>query len=506
LNFKIVTYYPSRLSFQRVKESLAESPTIYRLAKGSFWLFLSILASRAFSLVSSIVVARILGKESYGTLGMYQSTIDMMGVIAGFGLGTSLTKYISQFKYKNPEKAGRVLTLISIVAIISSSLAAVIFFAISPWLVTSLLNRPNIADLFRVGSVSLIISTIFGVEIGSLAGFEAFRKTTRISLWQGLTISFLTILGVLYWGIWGVVIAGIIGGIVGIILSTHFLIQECRAKGIAWKWEKKIWFEWPILWKFAFPMMTASLLLSPVIWITNKILINQPDGYSELGRFNAANQWRMLFLFLQGTLATTMLPILSEIHGGEDRSRFVSTITLNTRATWTIALPIATLIIALSHPLAKIYGGQFKGIEPVITVLAFSSFLNLINSTVGVALVSSEKIWLGTLMNFGWALVVVIMSWMLIPNYGAIGMALAYLIAYCAHTLWQMTYVECFLAPCSLSGQWFLFSSSLIILSIISLLNIFGENSYVPQIIIVLISFCPLVKASSNQIRKSLID
>jgi O-antigen/teichoic acid export membrane protein len=460
------------------------------------------LSARAFSLVSAILVARMLGKESYGEFGMYQSTIDMVGVLAGFGLGTSLTKYISEFKNKDPGKAGRILTLISIVAIISSSLAAVIFFAISNWLAVSLLDRPNIADLFRVGSVSLIISTIFGVEIGSLVGLEAFRKTTRISLWQGLTISLLIVPGVLFWGIWGVVLVGIIGGIFGIILSTHFLIQECRAKGIAWKWERNIWFEWPILWKFAFPIVAASLLLTPVLWITNKILINQPDGYSELGRFNAANQWRMLFLFLQTTLATAMLPVLSEIHGAQDRSKFVSTVALNTRATWIIGLPIATLIIALSHPLARIYGGQFEGIETVITILALSSLLNLINSTVGIALVSSGKIWLGTLMNFGWALVVVTTSLLLIPNYGAIGMASAYLIAYSAHTLWQMTYVECFLAPYSISREWRLFCISLIILSTLSFLNICVQNSHVLQIAIVLISFYPLVRISANQIKK----
>jgi O-antigen/teichoic acid export membrane protein len=487
---------------RRSKYSLTELSIAERLARGSFWLLVGIVSARLLSLVSTILVARILGKEGLGELGIYQSTIDMLGVLAGFGLGTSLTRYIAQFRHKDPEKAGRIFTLISVIGVISSTVIAVVFFIVSPWLASSVLNRPAISDLFRVGGVLLIISTVLGVEMGSLAGFEAFDKTARISFWQGLAITSLTISGVWFFGVLGAVLAGIVSGIVGIILGTYYLTTECRENDIVWKFETNIWSEQHVLWKFAFPAMISSMLLWPVIWVTNRILVNQPGGYGELGRFNAANQWGMLFLLLQGILAPAMLPILAEIHGNGDRSQFRSAMSLNTKAAWIIALPIATLLISFCHPLAKIYGEEFKGIEIIITILAISGFLNLINSTIGVALVSSERIWLGTFMNFGWALVVIIASSVLIPKYGAIGMALAYLLAYLAHSLWQMAYVEMFLAPRSLSSQWPLFVISIITLPIVFSLSMFAKNSYVLEIAIVLISFYPLFKASTNQIKR----
>jgi len=47
------------------------------------------------ALLGWIVVARILGKEEFGQLAIVQSTVGMLGVIAGLGLGLTATKHVA---------------------------------------------------------------------------------------------------------------------------------------------------------------------------------------------------------------------------------------------------------------------------------------------------------------------------------------------------------------------------------------------------------------------------
>src|SRR6266550_2889202 len=53
------------------------SPTASRLLRGAFWSLSGALISRVLGLISSFVVARILGKSGFGELGIIQSTVGM---------------------------------------------------------------------------------------------------------------------------------------------------------------------------------------------------------------------------------------------------------------------------------------------------------------------------------------------------------------------------------------------------------------------------------------------
>ena len=97
-----------------------------RFAMGAFWSVAGAVVSRGFLLVASIFCARFLGKEGFGALGMIQSTVGMFGVFAGLGLGMTATKYVSELRRRDPERAGRILALSDAVAFVSGSVITVL--------------------------------------------------------------------------------------------------------------------------------------------------------------------------------------------------------------------------------------------------------------------------------------------------------------------------------------------------------------------------------------------
>lgn len=478
----------------RIKERLKGSPIAYRLARGAFWSMVGGVASRVFTMASSIIVARLLGKEGYGEIGMIQSTLGLFGVLAGFGLGSTATKYIAEFRYKDPEKAGRISGLTIVFSLLSGVAMMGICLAFSPWLAQRTLGRPDLASLLAAGSLLLFMSTIGGVLSAALSGYEAFRQIARINIIQGAAAPFMAIPLVWYFGVQGAIASFTINAALGLVLCARALKNESGKHNIPNRFDSSIWSEWPILWKFAFPAMTSGLMIAPATWVTNIILVNQPGGYGELGLFNAANQWRLVVVFLPGLLAAAMLPVLSETHGREDKADYIHTVVLNLRATWIVALPLTVLVVTMGKPLAALFGKQFYGTAPIIAVLMIATFLNVVNSAVGSALTGAGRMWTGTLMNFGWAMALVASSYVLVPRLGGLGLAAAYLVSYIVHTLWVMAYVEIKLARFSISRQWQLILFSLFLLAASGGLATGGVKPYVFHMTLIALSLMPLLK------------
>jgi len=487
---------PSKMlrSILAVKQNPSISPITYRLARGAFWSVVGGVASRALTMGSSIIVARLLGKEGYGEIGMVQSTMGMFGVFAGFGLGAAATKYIAEFRTKDPARAGRIANLIILSSLAIGGLMAIMCLGMSGWLAEKTLNRSDLSPLLAAGALLLFVSTLGGVMLAVLAGFEAFREIARINILQGVAAPFVTVPLVFLFGIDGAVASMTINAGIGLYLCVIAMRREYVESGMASRFDRTTWNEWPVLSKFAIPSTLSGLMVAPVIWVTNTILANQQGGYGELGLFNAANQWRMVVIFLPGLLTSVMLPVLSETHGREDRTDFVGAVILNLRATWVIALPLTVFIVTMNKPLAALFGSQFEGTAPIISVLMIAVFLNVVNGAVGTALAGSGRMWTGMFMNFGWAVILVGSSLILIPLLGGLGLAVAYLVSYSAHTIWVMAYVELRLARFTISKQWqlILFSVLLLTASLVLAEGQFKQFTY--PIMLVGLSLLPLIK------------
>jgi len=150
-------------------------------------------------LLATIVVARILGKVRYGELGMIQSTVGMFAVLGGYGLGLTATKHVAELRRTDPARAGRILGMSAIMALLIGGVMAIGLFLFSPWLAEHTINAPHLAGVLRIGALILLVNALNGAQTGALSGFEGFRAMARVNLLVGLT-SFPILIGGAYFG------------------------------------------------------------------------------------------------------------------------------------------------------------------------------------------------------------------------------------------------------------------------------------------------------------------
>jgi O-antigen/teichoic acid export membrane protein len=478
----------------RIRQRLVVGSVAHRLARGAGWSLFGSLSSQALSLLSTIVVARLVGRVGYGEIGMVQSTLGAFGILAGFGLGSTTAKYIAEFRSASPGRAGGILALTTLAAFGGGVALALACLALAPSLSASVLGSGTLTPLLQAGSLLLLVTTLNGVQMAALSGFEAFGRIAKINILQGLATPIVAIPCVWAYGVPGAIAALTVTAGIGLILSSIALDAECRAHGIPRDLRSIAWSEWPVLWKFALPSMLSALMVAPVTWITNAILVRQPDGYGELGLFNAANQWRTLILYVPAALGPALIPILSETYGRNDHADFRQAVYLSLHVTWICALPLTILVLGWAEPLAGLFGRQFAGAGQLIPLLAVACFLNVVNSTVGTALAGSGRMWIGMSMNAGWAAVLIGATMLLVPRLGGQGLAIAYLVAYLLHTVWVMVYVDRRLAPSSIAKQWRLIAFSAATLGASFGLGATRRESFAYQLALLIVALVPLYR------------
>lgn len=416
---------------RNLAKRIHSSPTGYRLAKGAFWSVVGALISRGMALLGMILVARMLGAHGFGELGVVQVTVGMFQVVAAFGMGLTTTKYVAQFRITNPERVGRIIALANVVAMVMGATVTAILVVLAPWLAEKTLAAPQLAQGLQIGSVLLLLSAWTGVQTGCLAGFEAFKKMALVNLYAGL-MSFPILLFGAYWGgmqgaVWGLVAGMCISG----VMNHMALRGEAFSAGITVQWVSFTQ-EWRVLRDFSVPTVLAGAVVAPATWVCSAILVNQPNGYVEMGIFNAANQWYGAILFLPTYLGAIVLPVLASVEGKDKRTRYTRILRYNILLNFFLTSLVAIAIALFSKLIMRTYGADFVEGYQVLVILSCAAVLNATIGVIGQAIASRGRMWWGFSLNLLWAVTLLIVAWQLRSD-GAEGIAIATLAAFILH-------------------------------------------------------------------------
>lgn len=417
---------------EKLAEILPANSLRRRFAKGAFWSISGTAISQALALAASIVTARILGKVGFGELGMIVSTVGMFGIFAGLGLGLTATKHIAQYRSTDTAQTGRIIAMCSVVATLSGGVIAGIIFFAAPYLADHTINAPHLTMELRIGCGLLFFNAVIGAQTGVLAGFEAFKTIAKVNLFRGLANFPLMVLGVYLFGLPGAVGGRVAAAGIGWILNEIALRMESRRAGVLISYSD-ILAELPILWSFSVPAFLSQAMVGPMMWGTRALLVNQDNGYSEMGIFAAAQRLILVIIALPNLVSRVSLPILSELYGTNRRKKYGRTLLMLVWLYAACCLAVMIPMSVFSRQIMFLFGKEFVQGWPILCILGLATSVSVVNMVVGQAISSSGKMWWGFFLNVLWALELLICTKIFITR-GAIGLSLAYLLAYILHT------------------------------------------------------------------------
>jgi O-antigen/teichoic acid export membrane protein len=410
-----------------------------RVASGAVWVLFGMGASQLVAALSSIVIARVLGKDSFGEFGMVRNTIMMLGVLAGLGLGLTTNKFVAEYRDKDPARASRVLGLTLTLGFISGTLVSAWVALGADYLAARTLNAAHLAPYIRICAPLLLMSVVNGVQMAAISGLEQFRILAWLTAVTVLTAAVTSAVGAVGWGIQGALYGTVLGGFINVLIleAVGAPLRRTRSIPVAFR---GIWQERDIIFSFAVPSMFSGLMVGPITWAALRLLFIRPDGPGQTAVFNAANQIRALALFVPGAIAQVVMPMFSNLQAGSDSGRYQRAVRLSSLACLAAGLAVALPLIVASRQIMALFGPGFSGGWVVLCLLCLAAVLQATNTVIGEALAALNKMWWGFLLNCLWAAEFLLASWFLV-RLGAIGLGWAYLISYVLHTLQVWAFV-----------------------------------------------------------------
>jgi O-antigen/teichoic acid export membrane protein len=425
------------------------SPIGYRVAKGAFWCVIGTLISRAMGVLGSIIVARVLGITIFGEFTIIQSTVGLFGTFAGLGLGITATKYVAELRESEKTRCGRIILLTLMLAFLGGLAGGITLMIGAPWLAKHTLAAPHLSVVLQTSAFLVLFSTLQSAYTGALAGFEAFKRTAWINFVGALVGTPLLVIGAWRWslkgGVWGISAQAL----AGCVVAHLALVRVAKLERIPLPFGallrrpfKELNQEFEVLWKFSLPAFLSSMLVGPVNWTCNTLLVNQPRGYSQAALLSAANQWKNLVGFVPLMLSSAIVPILARLHATGQKEDFARMLRKQVGYYGLFCgLAIIPLVIC-ARPVMHSYGPGFVEGVPVLMLTLCSTVLTAMSNPMSKSMQSAGKAWLELGFCALWAMALLGTSIVFIPRYLAMGVAISQLVSVTAITAWQWWFIN----------------------------------------------------------------
>jgi FkbM family methyltransferase len=409
----------------------ASPPSLHsRFQTGVAFNLIGTIFNQGSTFVVNIVVANLLGRQTFGEYAIVQNTLVAVAVFGQLGIGYVATKYVAEFRSSDRERAGRILGMLCAFSIMLAGIASLTLLLLSPWLAMSVLKAPALGPTLAIGSAVLLFAVLNGFLIGALAGLESYRVLAKALAWGG-TVYLLVCSGFAWRGGLNGVIAGqAISGFVQFVILALALRSECLQQGIRIHYPTTA-NEWPVILKFAVPGALSGFTSAPALWFASTLLVRQPDGFSQMAIFSASFSLMAAVLLLPNIANNVGMSLINHHKGGGNSPEYRQIFWINLAVTLAIVVAGAAAAALLGPELLRLFGKNFKNGYPTLLILLAATVPQGLAVALYQIIQSQAKMWLSFVaVAIPRDTLIVILAYLLIPTHGASGVALGYAAAW----------------------------------------------------------------------------
>ena len=400
-----------------------------RMQSGVGFNLLGTAFNQGSTLVVNIVVANLLGRESFGHYTIILATVATVASLGQLSMGYTATKHVAEFRTTERERTSRILALCGTISAAAAVTAALMLSLTADWLASRVLGAGGLAFELRLAGIAVFFAILNGFFTGALAGLEGYPAIARNGIASGAVYTAVCIALAWRYGlngaVWGIAISALIQSA---ILWTLFRREATRC-GITLTY-RGLWQERAIVSAFAIPASLTGLIALPAIWISSAVLARQPGGFEQLALFGAANSFRVMVLFLPQAINNVSMSLLNnQQRSSTDGYRRV--FWMNALTTGVSAFCVALLLLFVSPRLLRLFGPGFVEGQRVLAILLGAAVIEALAAAAYQVVVSRGRLWASFFfIALPRDVSLVILAAILAPLLGAMGLAAAHALAW----------------------------------------------------------------------------
>lgn len=406
-----------------IKRQINGRPHLQQVIGNTGWLVADSLFRMLIGLVVGIWVARYLGPTSFGELNYALALVGMFSVIAGLGIDSNIVRDL----VREPDKQGEILGTAFRLKLMGSAVMIAACIALVALLRTQETQIIWLTAILSACMAFLAVETIslwFQAQMQSK--YTVYAKNAAYFLGALIRIGLILENAPLIAFAWvGLVEAGLAA--LG-LMFVYFKKQHCLPTAWIASWERaKIMLRdgWPLLLSAVSSMLYLRL---------DMVMLGEMSGDRTVGIYGAATRISEVWYFIPMAIVSSLQPSLVRARE-HSREQYLGRLLQIYRLMAGLSILVSLMVMFAAEPVINLlYGAQYKDAAVVLAVHIWASIAVFL----GVA--SSQYLTIENLQKLAFYRTTiglgcnVVLNFVLIPRFGALGAAIATLISYFAAT------------------------------------------------------------------------
>ena len=317
------------------------------------WNYLIFVLSKSSTLIMTVVVARMLEPAEFGLFALTLLVVNLFDYVKDLGVGAALVQNRREWRTIAP--TGLTLS-------VAFGLSAAAILALTAPLTARALGHPDLVGFIRVLAIGLAISALSTIPAAWLRRSMNFRARLAPEALGALTKTGLTIgLAATGHGVWSLVYGQLAATVVMTVL--YWVVARTSPRPA---FDRAVTRE---LVRFGIPV-TAVTLLAYAIYNVDYLAVGTRLGADELGLYTLAYRLpELLVLNLCIVVSEVLFSALSGLQHdrGALTRHYLDALVVVVALTAPIGVGLA---VAAGPVVAIMYGGDYAGSAPILSVLA----------------------------------------------------------------------------------------------------------------------------------------
>ena len=391
----------------------------------AFLSFSGMTLGSVFRYIFSIVMARFLGAQMLGIYSLGNAVTRIAEIFALMGLDNGVLRFVSR-DTENTENVKNSIYSSLKFGFLSSIIISIILFCSAEFIVNNLLNEDNfLVIVIKIFALSLPFSVLTLISSFATQAFKILKYKIFVNqIVNPLTLLIAFLASYHFLGTkLSILIPTVVSAVVGLVFITKFLsyFTDINFKNLIKEDVNK-----EIL-RFSIPLMFVSAIGIIMHWV-DIVMLGILSNATDVGMYHPIDRTAGLVRMILFAFAGIFAPIFSEHYFKKNMLGMKESYQSSSKYILTFALPVFIFLFVFANPMLLLFGSEFQNavaLKILLTGIFIQTVFGLGSSTLSMS--GNTKF---NLFNVSIALILNIsLNYILIPQYGIVGAALATAIA-----------------------------------------------------------------------------
>ena len=311
-----------------------------KVAKGVFWVLLEKFGIQLSHFVVTLVLARLLTPNDYGTVALLSVFTSVANVLVDAGFGNALVQR------KNATQTD--FNTVFYISMVTAAILYAVLFCAAP-AVARFYGIESLTPMLRILALSLIFHSINGVQNAEMNRKMLFKLSFRISwvrtaVWAVTGVSF----ALAGWGPWALVWSSVIAGVAGVI-ARQLVIRWRPTTSFSWQSARSLF---SFGWKMTLGLIIGKLYSNLYAAVVGKCFTRTDLAFVNKGNHVAG----VLMNSVDQTIGRVSFPALAKMQG--DPKRLRGAMRRMIRSSTFFVFPVMAVLATLADPLVLLLFGE----------------------------------------------------------------------------------------------------------------------------------------------------